>query len=82
MDKYARRKRHFVFNNLIAICQLFSNQKSGHLIKKIYIRSYENTFFPALELRLKHVKTIHLLKGYTDYYSDLNINLQIGLYFY
>ena len=38
--------------------------------------------FSCFRTETETCKTIHLLKGYTDSYSDLNIYLQIGLHFF
>ena len=55
MLKYLRRNRHFVFTNLRAIFQWFSNQKLGHLKEKQYNKLWKCLFL-ALEQKFNHVK--------------------------
>ena len=38
--------------------------------------------FSCFGTKIKPCKTIYILKGYTDSYSDLNRNLSISTYFF
>ena len=55
-------------------------QKLGYLIDKQY-KKYENDV-SCFGTKPKHCKTIYILKGYTDSYSDLNRKLQIDPYYF
>ena len=70
--------------SLIYVCHfsVIQHSKIGSFDgKKQYIKNYENayTLFGA---NTKPCKTICILKGYTDSYSDLNRNLQMGPYLF